>query len=239
MNIIAQQCPQCGFPELPILQSQGHCQCPSCGAKFVVDWPAPQSPQLSAFEALIRRAMTNTQFLAADRRLSYIREEIAQAQEGVDARQREVAEAMASAGALEAECGGRLQSTARKLWAVVALATMAWLLVAFVLENAEWYGCLFFAVAISAVALRLRFERKKAARSMEITRLAAHHRVERANTRVNEALMRQKDLLLEQELCRLRTERYRYTDDDTSQVDAAVSSRNHDLHTPLSSAGLT
>lgn len=71
MKLIPTKCPQCAST-LDIHPNTDHCKCSYCGSKFVVDWERSGNPNLTNFEALLSKVISQSDFLAADRRLVYI-----------------------------------------------------------------------------------------------------------------------------------------------------------------------
>ena len=94
MNTIPQaiECPQCKAP-LSLAAGRRHCQCAYCGSKFVVDGSGGESPHLTRFESIVATALDGAAAQDAYQRLADVEIAIADAEDEVELKRAELAQA--------------------------------------------------------------------------------------------------------------------------------------------------
>jgi len=196
-------CPQCSAP-MTIAADQGHCRCEHCGSKFVIDWPDPDAPQLTGFESILAMEVDSASFEAAERRLTYLERAIADVEQEVEAKREQLEEAISAHQELKRECQRAISPAQNQTYAGGLLGLVAWLFVFFVLENVEWYVGLVIAIVLIFVARGFHRQWMGIKEQAQSELYDSRETVEQAGAGLSEALARQEDHILEQELC-LRT----------------------------------
>ena len=198
------QCPKCAA-RLNLAEGANFCRCDHCGTNFTVTWPQPDQPALTAFETILTQLVTQQDFLVADRRLSYLAQDVAAARAELEAATAELGAAQTALATVTT----REKKAVRRLMTLMAALCVATVLSLYpVLAAGRLWLILSLALAIGALYTFVRWRQARENR-LVVTR-GVEKRVKLARQRCSAAQSCLNELELESKLCEGKTRRFRY-----------------------------
>ena len=217
MKLTSAQCPSCGNPRLTLAPGQKRCQCEYCGSEFVVDWPDSGDPQISSLTTTSEETVRHYQFLAADRRLEYLKGSIKEAREAVEERKGLRDQAVAKYQSLASDLTRKLKNAKAAFWATATAAPVAWLLALLAAEGTPRYGLILTGAGAVVVGAMLYQRWGDAKQHLPTALSAARSEIDEAHDQMREARDRMKDLIVERDRCIETVTSYRYKEGNRSR----------------------
>lgn len=196
-------CPQCSAPLLISAERQS-CQCAYCGSKFVVERAGTGEPHPVRFEAVLSRTVEPVPLEEVEQHLAELELAITDAEEGVEARMAELAEAKAVYREAITEVQKSIAPMQNGTYAAGLLATIAWFLVIFVLAGTQWYAGLAIAILLLFAAWGFHREWQSTQHRAQGELRELRETIEETKAALNQALACVEDFTLEQELWQRR-----------------------------------
>lgn len=196
-------CPQCSAP-MGIPAGRRYCQCDYCGSKFVLEGLEMGMPHPVRFEAILARSVDQLPLEDVEQRLAELDLAIVDAEEEVEAKRAELAEARSVCREAIAEVQKGITPVQMGTYAAGLLATVSWFLVIFVLSGSQWYAGLVIAVLLLFATWGFYREWQDAERRGRDELHEFREVIEEAKAALNQAMARLEDLALEQELWQRR-----------------------------------
>ncbi|MBC7233805.1 MAG: hypothetical protein H5T68_11270 [Chloroflexi bacterium] len=196
-------CPQCAAP-MGIPAGRKYCQCEYCGSKFVLEGLEMGAPHPVRFEAVLARTAEQMPLEEVEKHLAELELAIVDAEEEVEAKQAELAEARKVYRETIAEVQKGIEPVQVGTYAAGLLATVSWFLVVFVLGGSQWYAGLIIAMLLLFVAWGFYREWQEAERRGQGELREFREVIEEAKAAVDQAVARLADYTLEKELWQKR-----------------------------------
>jgi len=201
------QCPKCAA-RLSLAEGTNFCACDHCGTNFTVTWSQSEQPALTSFETSLTQLVTQQDFLVADRRLSYLAQDIAEAKAELEAAASEFGAAQTALTSVKTR---EDKAVRRPLVFLVTLSVATGLSLYLVLTAGRLWLILSIALAIGATYAYSRWQQARQNRFV-VTRGGAK-RVRLARQRWVAAQSCLNEFELERKLCEGKTRRFRYQDE--------------------------
>lgn len=161
-------------------------------------------PHPVRFEAILARTVDQARLEDVEQRLAELELAIVDAEEDVETKRAELAEARKVYRETIAEVLKGIEPMQWGTYAAGLLATISWFLVAFVLSGAQWYAGLVIAILLLFTAWGFYREWQDAERRGRDELREFREAIEEAKAALNQATARLEDLALEQELWQRR-----------------------------------
>lgn len=212
MRLEAIKCPKCDA-RLNLVEAAKFCACDHCGNNFVVHWPQPAQPELTPFQAILERLVTQQDFLVADRRLGYLAQDISESQAEMRQASAAFVATQGDITAVKAKYNEKIRN-ALVCTGLLTVFSLVMLMVFFASlgdSGAGWGLLLAVGAALGAWYCYQLWKKTMAGEPAELR--DAEERADLARERCIAAQAQLKELELEQVLCEGKTRRFRYHGD--------------------------
>lgn len=207
MTINTYNCPSCGSPQVKIMDNMSYTECEYCHTKFCVE-QRDGEVFLRRLDQVMRQVVQDTSFSAAIDRLTYIDQDITEAQQLLDQRE----QAKSQQERKIAEWVKKRQDREFYLLLINAVliffAFLLWYQVIFKLEGQAWGVGAIIAMGLSFLIILLFIAYFIAHKSLPVERANLRTKVDDAQTEVDKAQLQLNELTIEKELCLYRKKNY-------------------------------
>lgn len=193
------ECPQCQAP-LSLTPGRKFCQCPYCGSKFAIELPDGQSPRLARFDAVLSTPAGKAVLRDARERLSELELTLADAEDEVEWKQAELAEAKSFYWQTRVNLQRLIAPLQNTTYVAGLLAALAAFAALFVFRRSERLPGAAIAVLLALTAWAFHCEWQEAQGLGQGECEEARVAIGEAEGELQSALARQEDQSLEREL---------------------------------------